>query len=784
MSPELARGDADIDSRTDIYSLGATLYHMLTGAPPYLGGSNAEVMSMHLTQPVPDARHANPNVSEYASALITKAMAKDRNDRYATVREFADDVEALLSGESLAFADALSPTPPQPAAAEEPHTIPPPSKAPRETDAPAEPVTAARSRRPVRQARSSLPRGKIAGLAAGLVFLAIIGACVLWPTSTPSPTEPKPTASKDASAFAVARNWELANPGRYAEALAGYRRLKSTLTDPVYQKKTEEAIRSVEAARARAADRAFRGLKARADELKRSGAYSGAIAAYGAAPPELRGVLRRRIERTVAKLDAEATAKIKLALDQAQALLDKGEPTEGMKELHRIAPIRFAALGAERKALRDKLERAALTRTLAARKRLGQLLQSMDAPAMKGDLRAAANIAIAAARDPELAYVQPSADALARIGAALLKADKLPNRTLTATTTDEHIAAAILALAAEDAAKMEACLQQTDDHEFRSHYAIELRQLKERLKERQADQQQRLQMRLAEFRSTLPPLLKRRRYDQALAEINAIIDAPHSAPVKADAMADRRVLLKLSSVLRRVRSNVRGETVRTTATKTPTRHRGMRVTVEAYDRKTDKVSFSNGRSATIATMRAADLKALLEISRDKPAAHHESLALFFAAEGERQAARKHLASVAQRADVEHLTKILGDDPKSAATADAPKTSTEVMAKLTPQEQKDLQAALAKNRELFNTYWRAVGKLREKHKKKYQEKVSDDWTRINHQIRAIQIAIDDDEYCHTACYYQYNYRTPSQLNRCMADARRDRAALARKTRLGL
>ncbi len=507
VSPERARGDADIDSRTDIYSLGATLYHMLTGAPPYLGGSNAEVMSMHLTLPVPDARHANPNISEYASAIVRKAMAKDRNDRYATAREFADDVEALLSGESPAFADALSPAPSLPVATEEPPPAPPPDKFASAERSHTKPAASARRSRTRARAKSPLSKGAIAGLSAGFLILVIIAACALWPESKP---KPYPTVSKEAHAFTVTKKWAAEHPGRYAEAIARYDRLKAALPQPVYQRKIRQAMRSIKSARADAADKAFRGLKAKADKLKRSNAYTGAIAVYDTAPPELRGVLRYRIAQAVAGLNTEATAKIKLALDRAQALLDKGEPTAGMKELHKIAAVQHAALAAERRTLRDKLEQAGLTRALAARKRLSQLLHSMNAPAMKGDLRAAANVAIAAGRDPQLAHVQPSADALARIGAALLKAAKLPSRTLTPSTSDEHIAAAILALSAEDPGKMETAPQKAGDHEFRAHYATELRRLKDRLKERRADQQQRQQMRLAEFRATLAPLLKRR----------------------------------------------------------------------------------------------------------------------------------------------------------------------------------------------------------------------------------------------------------------------------------
>jgi len=96
ISPEQARGERELDIRTDIYSLGATLYHMLVGAPPYTGGSASEVIAKHLRDPVPDARAANPDVSPGAAAIIRRAMAKDPAARYPDARALLADLEKLL----------------------------------------------------------------------------------------------------------------------------------------------------------------------------------------------------------------------------------------------------------------------------------------------------------------------------------------------------------------------------------------------------------------------------------------------------------------------------------------------------------------------------------------------------------------------------------------------------------------------------------------------------------------------------------------------------------------
>jgi len=115
ISPEQVRGDADIDGRTDIYSLGATLYHLLVGSPPYTGSTVTETMSKHLTKPVPDARRANPQVSVAAAGIIRTAMAKDRDRRYPDAKRFLRAVERLLAGGAAAAAKPVAPVARRPA---------------------------------------------------------------------------------------------------------------------------------------------------------------------------------------------------------------------------------------------------------------------------------------------------------------------------------------------------------------------------------------------------------------------------------------------------------------------------------------------------------------------------------------------------------------------------------------------------------------------------------------------------------------------------------------------
>ncbi len=84
VSPEQARGAARVDIRSDIYSLGATLYHMLTGEPPFTGASSAEVLCKHATETPGDPRRLNPQLTEEAVRIVMALLAKKPEDRPAT----------------------------------------------------------------------------------------------------------------------------------------------------------------------------------------------------------------------------------------------------------------------------------------------------------------------------------------------------------------------------------------------------------------------------------------------------------------------------------------------------------------------------------------------------------------------------------------------------------------------------------------------------------------------------------------------------------------------------
>ena len=99
-SPEQARGDA-VDARTDLYSTGVILYELLAGRPPFKGESAVSVAYQHVSEEAPLPSSHNSDVSGELDAVVARAMAKDRDERYQTAEEFREHLQAALTGSPL-----------------------------------------------------------------------------------------------------------------------------------------------------------------------------------------------------------------------------------------------------------------------------------------------------------------------------------------------------------------------------------------------------------------------------------------------------------------------------------------------------------------------------------------------------------------------------------------------------------------------------------------------------------------------------------------------------------
>jgi serine/threonine-protein kinase len=168
MSPEQAFGDPEeLDHRTDLYSLGAVLYEMLTGRPPFEGGTVLAIL-----RKIEDEDPHPPGVSARVDALVLKALAKDRERRYQTASEMAEAIRGCI--------DAPVPT--------ERQVAPQPAPA-----AAAAAAAAAKARPAVFQ----VPRRAVWAAAWGLAgVFALVLLWSLWPSAPPPPPPPPEPARK------------------------------------------------------------------------------------------------------------------------------------------------------------------------------------------------------------------------------------------------------------------------------------------------------------------------------------------------------------------------------------------------------------------------------------------------------------------------------------------------------------------------------------------------------------------------------------------------------------
>ncbi|MHC4660989.1 MAG: serine/threonine protein kinase [Planctomycetota bacterium] len=166
ISPEQARGDDTIDTRSDIYSLGITLFHMVTGQVPFNGPTPMVIMTKHLTDRMPDPRSVRTTLSPEICAVINKMTMKDPELRHQTAATLAEAIEAIRLKRRALQSELQTGSQTASAATLKVEAVAAPSSAPtleRET------VTA-----PSARAVSQAPKKSSAGLIAFVIILVLV----------------------------------------------------------------------------------------------------------------------------------------------------------------------------------------------------------------------------------------------------------------------------------------------------------------------------------------------------------------------------------------------------------------------------------------------------------------------------------------------------------------------------------------------------------------------------------------------------------------------------------
>jgi len=223
-SPEQAEFSTELDIRTDIYSLGATLYHMVDGNVPFDGPTPAAVMAKHLANRLPSVDEMARSFSPWTAAIVHKMMAKDRLKRYQTPDELIADLDLVIQGKMPGAAREYPPR--------QLEVKPADDKSRKPGSRPDKPARHAPQPRPQKRYRAPV-------FAAGAVLAAIVGGVFVYYSHTESSsrnheTEQERLEKKALGILNHAQKFEKDHPPNTPEAAQGcideYRKLSGDKT--------------------------------------------------------------------------------------------------------------------------------------------------------------------------------------------------------------------------------------------------------------------------------------------------------------------------------------------------------------------------------------------------------------------------------------------------------------------------------------------------------------------------------------------------------------------------
>jgi len=307
VSPEQAQCKGSLDCRSDIYSLGVTLFHMVAGVPPFTGSTPQEIMHKHAQAETPSPRSVNTSLSVGFCRMLGVMMAKSPADRYQTPDELLRDIRLVRDG-----------LPPQ-----------------RATMIASKPAAARSAPRPAEEQSSAV--GVIITVAAFALVAVVAGILFTRKDDSPAPPPAVETVEQTAEkAYIAAREFERANPGKYAEQVAEYDKVAKQYPETRFGIRAKQDALSLAADIMKKAENAFEDATARARALAEEEHYARAIDALAAYPSSLRvSPWGRKVEDEIKKYReklAGRVAEIRKEAEKAAAEHDYEKALEVLKQ--------------------------------------------------------------------------------------------------------------------------------------------------------------------------------------------------------------------------------------------------------------------------------------------------------------------------------------------------------------------------------------------------------------------------------------------------------------------
>ncbi len=354
MSPEQARASKSVDVRSDIYALGVTLYHMVTGSVPFHGETSLDTMLKHQNEEPVEPINRRPDLSPACNAIILKMLAKRAEDRYKP-DQLVRDIDLALEGKTPKYAKVSTPAPEAAEAADD--------------QDPADFVQFTRQVR--RQGQMRWLKAVVVLFVAGLIGYAVWHISSRSDTAPPEPpdaptpptvarpAEEDPTGRQRAEeALQQAAAFARENPDEKVAIVEQYATALELARGTKLQSTAQEQLDTARADLNRAIREALRRCTERAEQLREAGLYGDAIRVYEEEFPEnLRTAETiERVEQARGRIIDEAWDRFRTVAREVEELIESRRFTTARSRVQDLIDFEISGITARANALLSRID--------------------------------------------------------------------------------------------------------------------------------------------------------------------------------------------------------------------------------------------------------------------------------------------------------------------------------------------------------------------------------------------------------------------------------------------